>query len=239
MGMQDWAEADTAPWTKVNENFDALDGAALYAHEKQSDSGVTFGYQGGTFKDAAKTSGTVALTNNATNYIVAALSGGAVTASTSTTNWNDSANYARLHKVVTSGGAITTVTDYRFDEDGLFALLAGGGGGGSSGSVTIISEASNGATHSLDPSEAGQMIRFTGTGTKTVAIDTADGYSSGQVFHVANRGASGNVAITIDTDGDLNPPKGGSLELEPGDTVTIHFVSTTEADVYGSTEPVS
>lgn len=238
MGMQDWAEADTAPWTKVNENFDALDGAGLYAHEKQSDSGLTFGYQGGTFKDAAKSSGTVSLTNNTTNYIVAALSGGTVSTSTATTNWNDSTNYARLHKVVTSGGAITTVTDYRFDQYGLFPQLAGAVSGGG-GSVSVTAITGNGATHNLDPADAGVMHRFSGTGTKTLAIDTADGYTAGQVFHVSNRGASGNVVITIDTDGTLNPPKGGSLELEVDDTVTIHWISTTEADIYGSTEPVS
>lgn len=78
------------------------------------------------------------------------------------------------------------------------------------------------------------MVRFTGTGAKVWACANTDSFVAGRVFHIANRGASGNVTLTP-TGITLNAPKGGTLVLEPGDTVTVLFVSSTVADVFGST----
>lgn len=83
---------------------------------------LVWGYIGGRIGGADKANGTVALTASSTNYVVMAKSGLAVTASTSTTNWNDSANYWRLYSVVTSGTTATSYTDERFGGSGLFAV---------------------------------------------------------------------------------------------------------------------
>lgn len=236
--FQQQTQGDTAPWAKHNENFDAMAGVALYAERKVGHSGLNFGYMGGVFKDTTKTPGTVALTNNATNYIVAHQTTGAVSASTTTTNWNDDAIYVRLHKVVTSGGQISTVQDYRGDEFGLIPMMSsgtGGGGGGIQTSVPIVTVSGAGASHLLNSAEAGEMVRFTGTGAKSFLVEPVSGIVAGLIFHVCNRAASGNVIIIVDSNMVVNNPKGGSRVLEPGDTVSLHFVSTSEADLFGST----
>jgi hypothetical protein len=122
--FEQWASSDTAPWLKVNQNLEALEGASLYAENQVTHSGLTYGLMGGVFKDTTKAATTTALTDNATNYIVAHLTTGAITDATTTTNWDDDSTYARIAKVTTSGGAITAVVDYRFDAFGLFAMLA-------------------------------------------------------------------------------------------------------------------
>lgn len=100
--------------------------------------------------------------------------------------------------------------------------------------MPIITESSNGVTHNAKPGEAGCMVRYTGTGAKVCAFNSADNFVAHRVHHVANRSASGNVTLTP-TGITLNAPKGGTLILEPGDTVTVLFVSSTVADVFGST----
>lgn len=137
--FQQWASSDTAPWLPVNENFDALEGASLYAENKAAHSGLVYGLMGGVFKDTVKAATTTTLADATTNYIVAALADGTISDATTTTNWDDDATYARVAKVTTAGGAITVVVDYRFDEFGLFPMLGGGGVGGSvAGSDTQV-----------------------------------------------------------------------------------------------------
>lgn len=83
--------------------------------------------------------------------------------------------------------------------------------------------------------EVGSYLRFTGAGAKACTFDVAKGFTTGQEVHIANRSVSGNVTLSA-TGITLNPPKGGTLKLEPGDTVTVKFVSAASADVFGSTE---
>lgn len=83
--------------------------------------------------------------------------------------------------------------------------------------------------------DVGSYLRFTNAGAKACTFDVAKGFTTGQEVHIANRSASGNVTLSA-TGITLNPPKGGTLKLEPGDTVTVKFVSASSADVLGSTE---
>ncbi len=121
-----WVGSESAPWVIVNENFEALAGASLYARDKDNESGLNYAYMGGVFRDATKAAGSTLLADNTTNYVVAHLTTGAITDATTTTNWNDETTYARVAKVTTASGAITAVVDYRFDEFGLFLMLAVG-----------------------------------------------------------------------------------------------------------------
>lgn len=91
------------------------------------------------------------------------------------------------------------------------------------------------SARTMDPSDAGKYIRFTGTGAKTCTFDDGDGFSTNEEYHVANRATSGDVTLTPAGGMALNAPKGGSLVLEPGDTVTVKMVAADEADVMGST----
>lgn len=97
----------------------------------------------------------------------------------------------------------------------------------------VVSDATSART--MDPNDAGKYIRYTGTGAKTCTFDDGDGFASGEEYHVTNRGASGDVTLTPAGGMTLNAPKGGSLVLEPGDTVTVKMVAADEADVMGST----
>lgn len=123
--FEQWSGAgDSAPHLKVNQNFEALEGASLFAERKVAHSGLVYGYMGGVFKDTPIAAGTVTLADDDDNYIVAALADGTISDATNTTNWDDDTTYARVAKVTTLDGAITAVVDYRFDEDGLFPKLA-------------------------------------------------------------------------------------------------------------------
>lgn len=96
-----------------------------------------------------------------------------------------------------------------------------------------------GTSRTIDPdTDAGAYLRFTNGSAKTATFDSAEGFSVGQEFHITNRSVSGNLTLTEAGTMTLNPPKGGSLVLEPGDTVTVKMVATDEADVMGSTEAV-
>lgn len=194
--FEQWAGAgDSAPHLKVNQNFEAIEGASLYAENQVTHSGLTYGYMGGVFKDSTKTAGTVALTNSATNYVVAHLTTGAITAATTTTNWDDDTTYARVAKVTTSGGVITAVVDYRFDEFGLFPMLATA----SAGSVSSVNGAT-GAVTLADLQETG--LNVDAVGFRGIPINS----QSGNYTTVA---ADAGKAL-------LHPSGGGS-----GDTFTI------------------
>lgn len=89
-------------------------------------------------------------------------------------------------------------------------------------------------TYALGVGDDQKYLRFTGDGAKTLTLSSAENFAPPQQYHVANRAASGN--LTIAPSGVLlNAPKGGTLVLEPGDTVTIKFVGADVADVFGST----
>jgi hypothetical protein len=102
------------------------------------------------------------------------------------------------------------------------------------GYVPILANSTNSAAATADIVNIGYMHRFTGTGAKTLDFDTADGWAAGYIYHVSNRAASGDLTLT-GTGVTLTAPKGGSLVLEPGDTVSVHFTSSSAADVFGST----
>lgn len=97
----------------ANNLFNSASPAMLYALNPATTSGLTFGYIGGRLESTAISNGTVTLTDAATNYIVAHRSTGAVSVSTATTNWDNQSTYARLYKVVTASGAISSYEDHR------------------------------------------------------------------------------------------------------------------------------
>lgn len=112
---------------RVNENFDALSAVGVFGRRHAGTSGLTWGYYGGLYNGNAVADGTVSLTDDADNYVVAHGSTGVVSVSIGTTNWNAS-TYRRLYKVTTAGGAVTDVVDHRFDERGLFLSASVGSG---------------------------------------------------------------------------------------------------------------
>lgn len=115
----------------ANELFNAASPAMLYGRRASLSTGLTFGYYGGNIVTSsgsvvAVENGTVELTAESTNYIVAKKSDGEVSASTSDTDWNSS-DYWRLYLCETGALTVTDYTDYRII--GEMTSVAGGGGG--------------------------------------------------------------------------------------------------------------
>ncbi|WP_148716503.1 hypothetical protein [Chitinolyticbacter meiyuanensis] len=101
----------------------AMSPAALYGVDSQNSTWPNLAYFGGRLEDGtAIANGTVTLTTSATNYVVAHRTTGAVTASTSNTNWNNTATYRRLYRFTTGSGAFGTWDDLRY-----FGGSSGGG----------------------------------------------------------------------------------------------------------------
>jgi hypothetical protein len=181
--FQQWASGDTAPWTKVNENFEAMAGLSLYAFNKDGSSGLVYGLMGGIFKDTVKAATTTTLADNTTNYVVANLTTGAITDATTTTNWDDEATYARVAKVTTSGGQITAVVDYRHDEFGLFSLIGGAAAASSSAAAFNSATAFDAFGDSITD----------GTGASSGANEYVSLIASGRGWTATNHGTSGDM----------------------------------------------
>lgn len=107
----------------VTENFETLDHQAVFGKRHPATSGLVWAWYGGRWGGLAVPDGSVTLANASTSYLVAARATGAVTAATSTTNWDDVANYGRLYKVTTAGGLVTAVEDHRAGPAGVHGQL--------------------------------------------------------------------------------------------------------------------
>lgn len=91
------------------------------------------------------------------------------------------------------------------------------------------------ANTDADPTDAGDYTRFSHAAA-TYTFDDDDGFSAGQEFHGRYVG-SGTLTLVAASGMTLNPPAYGSLVIPPGGTFTIKMVSSSEADVFGSTVP--
>lgn len=89
-----------------------------------------------------------------------------------------------------------------------------------------------GASLLLASEHAGAYLRFVYEGAKQLTVPP-DLPEFGE-FHVANR-ASGNLTLVAGDGNTLFPQAGGTLVLEPGQTVTIKIVASSEADIIGAT----
>ncbi|MFN3732257.1 SGNH/GDSL hydrolase family protein [Comamonas testosteroni] len=123
--LQPWLPAQADPQVPVNENFTAVEHIAVYGKDATHTSGLTWGYLGGRWGGFAIVAGTVVLMANATSYVVVERTTGALSVSTATANWNNTAAYARVYKLTTGPATVTAVEDWRAGEGGVH----GGGSG--------------------------------------------------------------------------------------------------------------
>ena len=110
---------------RVNETFDAHSPASLYGRRASTTTGLTWGYYGGRINGTSIGNGTVTLANG-TNYIVALRSTGVVSASTSTTNWNNAGAYMRLYQAVAASSVVTSYEDHRLGARGVLGTGTAG-----------------------------------------------------------------------------------------------------------------
>lgn len=116
--------------TFANEMWAASSPASLYARNFATTSGLTWGFIGGRWNGSAIANGTVSLTSSSTNYVVANRTTGAVSVSTSATNWNNTTDYLRLYLVVTGTTTATSFQDHRqaYGQTPVLGFAAGQGG---------------------------------------------------------------------------------------------------------------
>lgn len=192
----------------VNRNFEALEHQSVYGQRQSAHSGLTWGYYGGRWGGFSVADGTLTL-SNATNYVVVQRSDGAISTSTSSTNWNDTSAYARVYQITASGGAVTAVQDHRAGASGVHGGAAGSltqGDGldvdaagfrgvpqnSQSGNYTCV--AADAGKHIFHPSGAGAGDTFTIPANGSVA------YEVGTTLTFVNRATDAvSIAITSDT----------------------------------------
>jgi hypothetical protein len=192
----------------VNRNFETMEHAAVYGQRQSAHSGLTWGYYGGRWGGFSVSDGTLTL-SNATNYVVVQRSDGAISTSTSSTNWNDTSAYARVYQITASGGAVTAVQDHRAGASGVHGGAAGSltqGDGldvdaagfrgvpqnSQSGNYTCV--AADAGKHIFHPSGAGAGDTFTIPANGSVA------YEVGTTLTFVNRATDAvSIAITSDT----------------------------------------
>lgn len=83
-----------------------------------------------------------------------------------------------------------------------------------------------------------RYFRFTAGGDKNAFFSSTQGFIRGQEYNITNRAQNGDLTLSS-TGVTLNAPKGGTLILEPKDTVTVKFISGADADVMGSTKGIA
>lgn len=234
MSLQQWLPAQDSPEVPVNENFKALEHMAVYAKDATTTTGLSWGYLGGRWGGFAVAAGTLTLAASSTLYITVSRTTGAIGVSSSDASWTNPDAHARVYKLATGPATVTAIEDHRAGFAGVHGVSSNNSGQpGGGGAAPVVPEASTSRAVALV--DVGSYLRFTGAGAKACTFNAATGFTTGQEVHIANRSASGNVTLSA-TGITLNPPKGGTLKLEPGDTVTVKFVSSASADVFGSTE---
>jgi hypothetical protein len=92
----------------------------------------------------------------------------------------------------------------------------------------------NTTTKTAALTDRGVYVYATATGAKTYEFTTTAGGAAGE-YHIRNDADSGDVTLTA-TGVTIKPPKGGTLVLEPGDTVTVKRVASNVLHVFGSTK---
>jgi hypothetical protein len=223
----------------ANALLDAASPAMLFGRRAPTTLALTFGYYGGRINGTAVADGTVALTASNTNYVVAHRTTYAVTSATTLTNWNDTATYGRMYKLVTGAATVTSHEDHRFGMTGIL----GGSSTGTSGTVTSVDadngvetvsgspitstgslrakktvNALTGTTDTIVTADRGKLVTYTNAAAIAVTLPQAGAsFPSGWFYDTQNRGA-GTVTITPTTstiDG------AASLTLKTDDGVTI------------------
>lgn len=213
------SSSQAAKEVTANAVFDAASQATTYGRRATTTIALTWGFYGGNVTVTAGTmsqiaNGTVALTASNTNYVVALKSSGAVSASTATTNWNDTTNYWRLYSIVAGASTVTSYTDSRQPAlysgmmNGAFVgYTAGVGGTVTQATSRVTGVTLNKVTGAITlASEAGSTTpqTFTVTNSAVAATDVVvASQKSGTDKYVVlvTAVAAGSFALTIYTTG--------------------------------------
>lgn len=133
----------------INENFAAASPAMVFAFDPAGSAGLIWAYRGGRWGGNLVLSDNETLSASTITYMVVARANGAVSFSTSTTNWDDDTTYCRAYKIVTGTSSITDYEDHRAGPGG--SIFGGGAGGGGGASVESVVAGAGLTIDSTDP----------------------------------------------------------------------------------------
>lgn len=199
MTMQQVAEGQANPEIIINRNAQTLEHQSVYGQRQSAHSGLTWGYYGGRWGGNAVGDATVTLSASSTNYIVVLRTTGVLSSSTTSTNWDDEANYARVYKITTGASSVSSVEDHRAGPFGVHGQSSPTGGTADAADIAIDDaggyytgtdveaalqeigadlaglggggDASTNTATSVD----GEVALFSGTGGKTLKRATGSG----------------------------------------------------------------
>ena len=231
MSLQQWANSQANPEVVVNENFAILAGLAVYGRDPTTTTGLTWGFAGGRWSGFEVTAGTVSLTASQTNYLTVDRATGVLSASTSTANWDDTANHARAYLIVAGASTVTSFEDHRVGGAGVFGAAAASGGG--STLVPVNNQTSTTYTFAL--SDGGASVRGDNAAaqTYTVPVDASVEFPVGTTIAIRQVGA-GAITLSPAAGVTLNAPAGFQARTaRQGATIMIHEVDNNVWDVTG------
>jgi hypothetical protein len=200
MSMQQVAAAQVNAEVPINECFETLEHQSVYGKAHVPTAGLTWGYYGGMWADGVSVSaGTLSLTASSTNYVVVHRTTGAITVSTSNTNWNDTATYARVYKITTSASAVSATEDHRVTTNGILAGGGGAGSGVSDGDKGDVTVSGSGATWTIDAGAVtyAKMQDVSATsrilGRKTAAAGDVEECTLSEILDFIGSAAQGDI----------------------------------------------
>lgn len=140
----------------VNDGFQTLGWAQVYGNDPSVTAALHRGYYGGRWGGFTVADNDHTFGASTTTYVSVALADGSLNFSTSSTNFNNFASYARVEVVVTDGSGVTGVTDHRGGPRGVH----GGSGSGSGGGIQCIAIAVGDETTALTTGAAKVTFRM-------------------------------------------------------------------------------
>lgn len=230
--MQELTEAQANPEVVLNENFETLEHQSVYGKRQPATTGLTWGYYGGRWGGAAIADGTLSLSASSTNYVVVLRSSGAISVSTTNTNWNNTTDYARVYLITTSAGAVSTVQDHRVGPYGVHGQSSVAGGSVDADDVTYTPTTLSDWDGGADPGDVEQALdQLAERVTDVEAGGSGIGGSTGATDNVLLR-ADGTGGATLQATGvtvsDADEIHGylAKLNLQTGTTYTLDVAGT-------------
>lgn len=233
----DPVNASSSPEVQMNEGFETLEFGAVYGKRPSTTTGLTWGYYGGRWAGFSVSNGTFTLADNDDTYIVVDRSDGAISQSTSDTNWNDSAGYSRVYKITTLSGQVTVVEDHRAGPGGIHAGPAASAGDDGIGYLGIPQN-SQSAAYTTVLGDAGKHILHPASDNnpRTFTIDSNANvaYPIGTAITFVNRINTVTIAIASDTLRWAEDGTTGSRGLAANGIATALKIDTTEWLISGT-----
>ena len=198
--MQELEPAQNNAEVVVNENFETLEHQSVYGKKHPTTTGLTWGYYGGRWGGSAVTDGTVTLSASSTNYIVVLRSTGVLSSSTTSTNWDNTTDYARVYKITTGAGAVTATEDHRVGPFGVHGQSSSAGGSGvTDGDKGDVTVSGSGATWTIDAGAVtyAKMQDVSATsrilGRKTAAAGDVEECTLSEILDFIGSAAQGDI----------------------------------------------